>query len=169
MSRQRISFRKPKESNVAELQLWLRVLGFVLDILIIYYLVVPIVNKGLGYLSNLFPTLTQGFENWGEGKTMYSLSRAIMFLIIIVHLVTFIFHTSILECSKLRSTFGNFFLKLKVSNLDGSKLSFIKAFIRALLKLISIVSFFGVWMIDLNKNRQALHDKICGTIVRRNQ
>ena len=67
----------------------------------------------------------------------------------------------------LGATFGKIFVRLGIYDADGSKLSIGKAFVRFPLKVVSIASVIGVFMIDINRNKQGLHDLICGTIVRR--
>ena len=65
------------------------------------------------------------------------------------------------------ATLGKLFVRLRIYNSNGSKLSIIKAILRFPLKIVSITSILGVLMIDINKEKQGLHDLICGTIVRR--
>lgn len=68
------------------------------------------------------------------------------------------------------ATPGKKLLAIKISNDDGSNLSFAKAGIRYIcFTLLLIVSFFTFWLgflwIIWDKNKQGLHDKLAKTIV----
>lgn len=65
------------------------------------------------------------------------------------------------------ATLGKLFVRLRVYDSNGSRLPITKAILRFPLKVVSIASVFGVLMIDINKEKQGLHDLICGTIVRK--
>ena len=85
----------------------------------------------------------------------------------ILTLTVYWIYFALLE-SFLGGTFGKLFVRLRVySSSSGTKISIFKALLRFPLKVISIISVFGVLMIDITKEKQGLHDLICGTIVRR--
>ncbi|MFC5282492.1 RDD family protein [Pedobacter alpinus] len=65
-----------------------------------------------------------------------------------------------------QATFGKKLLQIKVVNLQGLKPSLQQVVIRNLAKIISTVTvFFGYLYLFLNKQQQALHDKIADTMV----
>ena len=80
-------------------------------------------------------------------------------------LIVYWLYSAILEGS-IGATLGKYFARLRIYNSDGSKLTLAKAIFRFPLKVISTISLLGVLMIDVTKEKQALHDLICGTIVR---
>jgi uncharacterized RDD family membrane protein YckC len=90
-----------------------------------------------------------------ENSLFYFLSAVIVLL-----------YHALQESSNKNGTLGKIYFKYKVTNLDGSKLSFAKAIFRFLLKIISAFpAFLGFTMIGFNKRNQAFHDYILGTIV----
>jgi uncharacterized RDD family membrane protein YckC len=78
-----------------------------------------------------------------------------------------ILYSSILESSKLKATIGKWFMRFQVNDLKLNKISFTRALIRNILKIVSIVSIIGVGIIDFTNRRQGLHDLITGTIIKR--
>ena len=62
---------------------------------------------------------------------------------------------------------GKLFVRYRVYNDNGTKLSLVKALLRFPLKLLSIFSIVGVFMVDIHTEKQGLHDLICKTIVRK--
>jgi len=71
------------------------------------------------------------------------------------------------EQSKWRGTVGKMFFRLTISNQHGDRITPGKSLLRNLLKCVSILTVLGVWMIDLTKHHQSLHDLLSGTRVSR--
>lgn len=76
-------------------------------------------------------------------------------------------YNSALESSPLQTTIGKWFMKIKVYDKEYKRISFLKALVRNVLKIISTISVVGVFLIDMTPRRQALHDLLSGTIVLR--
>lgn len=72
------------------------------------------------------------------------------------------------ESSEKQATPGKMAMRLKVTDMDGKRLSFVTASIRYFAKMISaLVLFLGFVMIAFDARKQGLHDKIAGTLVAR--
>jgi uncharacterized RDD family membrane protein YckC len=72
----------------------------------------------------------------------------------------------VLESSRWQATLGKRFFGLTVVNLDGERISFVRALVRHLAKYLSGSLFgFGFLMIALRRDRRGLHDLIAGTLV----
>lgn len=70
------------------------------------------------------------------------------------------------ESSERQATPGKIAMKLKVTDRDGKRLSFITASIRHFAKFVSaLLLFLGFVMIAFDAKKQGLHDKIAGTLV----
>ena len=70
------------------------------------------------------------------------------------------------ESSKWQGTPGKTYHKLKVININGTRISIFKAFLRVLLKYISVLLLLiGIFMIYFRKDRKSLHDVILKTQV----
>lgn len=86
--------------------------------------------------------------------------------VILINFAVYAIYASITESSKLQTTIGKWFFRLIVTDFSGQRLSFFKALARNILKSLSVITLFGVWIINLNKKRQGLHDIMAGTIVK---
>jgi uncharacterized RDD family membrane protein YckC len=77
-----------------------------------------------------------------------------------------ILYFSFMESSKLQATVGKLALGIIVTDLNGAKLDFGKAFIRNLCRIISNMTLLiGYIIAGFTEKRQALHDIIAGTLV----
>ena len=73
---------------------------------------------------------------------------------------------SVMESSSRQGTFGKMIVGIKVSDEYGNRLSFGKALVRSLGKIISgLILGIGFLMAAWDEKSQALHDKMAGTIV----
>jgi len=147
----RIQFRRSYARQKAG-QFWIRFFAFVIDLHLIGLLAIPnyFILDELGYNAEyqLFNLTYLELEN-------------------LVALATFLTYFTLMEQSKWRASFGKMFLRLTVSNTNGERITFTKSALRNLLKLISIGSFIGVWIIEATKQHQSLHDLLAGTLVNR--
>jgi uncharacterized RDD family membrane protein YckC len=88
-------------------------------------------------------------------------------------LITFAFSTLVnwiyeaaLESSSYQATLGKMALGLKVTDLEGRRISFARATGRHFAKILSGLMFFiGFIMAGFTQRKQALHDMIAGTLV----
>ncbi|WPP51445.1 RDD family protein [Catalinimonas niigatensis] len=145
----RITFRKPKQTESLELQFGTRVFALIIDLMLVRVIVFP--------LLLWFSEATVGWRI----ELVHNFSDFNL-ITILVYWVYF----TILE-GTIGATLGKLFVRLRIYDSKGSGLSLTKAFIRFPLKIISIASLFGVLMIDVYKEKQGLHDIICGSIVRK--
>jgi uncharacterized RDD family membrane protein YckC len=83
-------------------------------------------------------------------------------------LVAWIYESS-MESSSRQATLGKMALSLTVVDLQGNRISFARASGRHFAKLLSgMILFIGYIMAGFTDRKQALHDMIAGTLVRRN-
>lgn len=88
-------------------------------------------------------------------------------------LITFAFSTlanwiyeAAMESSKYQATLGKMVLGLKVTDLEGRRISFLRATGRHIAKIISgFILLIGFIMAGFTERKQALHDMIAGTLV----
>jgi len=84
----------------------------------------------------------------------------------ILSLTIQILYSTLMESSKLQATVGKLALGLKVTDLQGNKLDFVKALVRNLCKIISnFTLLIGYIMAGFTEKKQALHDMIASTLV----
>jgi uncharacterized RDD family membrane protein YckC len=80
-------------------------------------------------------------------------------------LIDILYH-SLLESSKFQGSIGKLALGLKVTDMTGAKIDFVKALIRNLCKIISgAILLIGYIMAGFTDKKQALHDMIASTLV----
>jgi uncharacterized RDD family membrane protein YckC len=154
-----IKFRRANYSNVGT-QFWLRTFAFTIDCFVISFLL-PLVLIGIGMISqrlevSLFPTAEDGFLVF---------QRKFLTLFFAPYIVVFGLYSAFLESSRLQGTIGKWFFGLKVSDMDSKRITLSKAIVRYMLKIISIATIIGVFIIDMTPKRQGFHDIIAGTIL----
>jgi uncharacterized RDD family membrane protein YckC len=69
------------------------------------------------------------------------------------------------ESSKLQATPMKYLLGLRVTDLDGERLSFIRASARQLSKALSLPLFAGFLLVAFTPRKRGLHDIIAGSLV----
>ena len=86
-------------------------------------------------------------------------------LIGIVPLTKIVYHI-VMESTAKQGTYGKQLLKIKVSDLQGYRISLARSIGRNLCKIISVAPFFiGYLYSFFNKQQQCMHDMIAGTLV----
>jgi len=66
-----------------------------------------------------------------------------------------------MEASPLQGTLGKMMMGLKVADMQGNRISFLKALTRHLAKFLSFITFgIGYIMAAFTEHKQALHDKL---------
>ena len=79
-------------------------------------------------------------------------------------------YSIVFEASPFQGTLGKILLKIKVSNIDGSRITIGKSIIRNIFKLVSgFIVFIGLIMVGITKNKQGLHDMVAKTVVLKNK
>ena len=84
----------------------------------------------------------------------------------IVVLVGLWLYYALLESSEMQATLGKRALGIKVTDLEGNRISFGRATVRLLAHIVSSITLgVGFAMAVFTSKRQTLHDKIAGTLV----
>ena len=138
---------------------WKRLAAYILDwiILTIMSIIILIV------FSFSFRTLlgSEAFEHGNEA--------ALLGITLGVDLITFAIawlYYAGMESSSKQATFGKLALGIKVTRLNGERISFSRASARFFSKILSVLLFFiGFIMIAFTEKKQALHDMISGVVV----
>ena len=81
-------------------------------------------------------------------------------------LMAIIVYSAAMESSKLQATLGKRAMSIKVTDVDGRRISFGRALARFSGKILSYLTFWiGFIMAGFTEKRQGLHDMIAGTLV----
>jgi len=86
-------------------------------------------------------------------------------LIVIIPFANFIYHI-LMESSAKQATYGKLILKIKVSDIEGRRITAERAARRNLFRMFSIATFYiGYLICFFNKKQQCLHDMLAQTLV----
>jgi uncharacterized RDD family membrane protein YckC len=139
--------------------------------------------KLIFFVSGLFGILIFGATTFNETRTMFSDPQTtiawdsiptshmvlIGFVVLYLSIISLIvpwFYYSGLESSKWQATVGKRVLNMKVTDLEGHRISFARATGRYFAKIISSLIFLiGYFMIGWTRRKQGLHDKLADTLV----
>lgn len=140
-------------------QFWFRVLAFYIDFWIFNNIVLP-------FILFVIPSLLSEQPADLSDEIAFGIIRNEGMINLLMLALLFIYGSA-LESSPLQATIGKWFMKIKVYDKELNRISFLKALVRNMLKIISAISVVGVFLIDMTPRRQALHDLVSGTIVLR--
>jgi len=87
---------------------------------------------------------------------------------LVATLLTPLLYFSLLECSKWQATIGKLMFRLRVTDVQGRRLTFRRAISRNLAKWLSTLSFgIGYFICGFTRRKRALHDLLAGSVVLR--
>ena len=138
---------------------WIRVVAALIDAVIVRLVAAPIAMMfgGLSWLGGMgsgFPHA--GFALLGGGITA-------LFVIAGGWL-----YEAFLESSSYQATLGKMIFGMKVTDLQGNRISFARATGRHFAKILSgMILLIGFIMVAFTERKQGLHDLLAGTLVRR--
>ena len=149
---------------------WIRFVAYVIDSIIIGFLEFLIVLPLLGLFGiKVFELSTiRDLENADPDLYVPIIASAIMGLSLSVLLITW-FYYALLQSGARQATVGKMALGLKVTDINGERLTFARASLRYFSKILSgLFMMLGYIMAGFTAKKQALHDMIANTYVIRN-
>jgi uncharacterized RDD family membrane protein YckC len=130
---------------------WFRFLAYIIDSIILSF--------GFTIIMSFWDLLIA--ESFSLVENFY-----LLFVIYAVSIVGMWLYYALFESSNIQATPGKLALNLKVTDLEGKKISFGQATGRHFAKIISSFIFYiGFFMIGWTAKKQGLHDKIASTYV----
>ncbi len=144
-------------------------MAHIIDFIIIYvvnlFVIVPLMGAvGFGIASSNDFDL----ESMTEGDIMAS-AMALMSALVVGSAIAYvirIIYGAAFESSKHQATLGKMAMGIKVTDTNGGRLTFVKALLRAIGKIISgMLIFIGYIMAAFTEKKQALHDMIASSLV----
>lgn len=155
-------------SSIEYAGFWLRFVSFIIDallLLMIYLLVI------LPLMASLDITKLNIDEMPPEQPAVLSLTSLTSrintshFVLIILSIAYY----SLMESSRYQGSVGKLAMELKVANVRGKRLRFIKALLRNSIKIFLLLVFIADYLlIVLTTRKQTLHDLMSGAIVIKN-
>jgi uncharacterized RDD family membrane protein YckC len=147
---------------------WLRFVAYIIDYIIIYVVQSFVFVPVLGLMGISFASRINNMEDMSDAETMGMVGSMVALASATALLTTAIaiLYWSLMESSKYQATIGKMALGLKVTDVDGNSLDFVKSLIRNVCKIISgMILFIGYIMAGFTEKKQGLHDIIAGTLV----
>jgi uncharacterized RDD family membrane protein YckC len=133
---------------------WIRVLAYLIDCLVMMAVSCPV-----GILLGVGVVATGADQNSDSAILTNGFSNVISILIGWLY-------SSLLESSSWQGTVGKKVLGLKVTDLDGDRISFGRATGRYFAQILSgMICFIGFIMVAFTEKKQGLHDIVAGTLV----
>ncbi len=147
-------YNKPSRLQMAGFAL--RVAAILIDSLIIFGILMIFVGTALPVL----------FMSTSIGEIGESAALGLLLAYFFGVPMLFILYQAAFECSKFQGTPGKMAVGIKVTDMDGNKVSFLRAVGRNASKIISSTIFFiGYLMAIWTDKKQGLHDMIASTLV----
>lgn len=138
---------------------WRRLVAVIIDSLILTFVTFPI---NLMLHIPVFGWMNQEEPNWDDLVTVIGASMTAIAIAVAISWL----YSAILESSKLQGTLGKMALNIKVTDLDGRRISFLRATGRYFGKVLSkTILMIGYLIQPFTRRRQALHDLLAGTLV----
>ena len=137
---------------------WIRVVAAIIDAIILRVVVTPVsmIFGGLGMAG-----MMSGFPHRGLGL----LGGGVTFVLL---LFGSWLYEALMESSSYQATLGKMIFGMKVTDLNGNRISFGRATGRHFAKWLSgMILGIGYIMVGFTERKQGLHDLLAGTLVRR--
>jgi uncharacterized RDD family membrane protein YckC len=137
---------------------WIRVVAAIIDAIILRVVVAPVgmIFGGLGMAGMMSGIPHRGLRFLGGGIT------------IILLIFGSWLYEAFMESSSYQATLGKMIFGMKVTDLNGNRISFERATGRHFAKWLSTMIFgIGYIMVGFTERKQGLHDLLAGTLVRR--
>ena len=136
---------------------WIRVVASILDAIILSIVFIFLAVFTLFFFGSLFGEVA--------GFTM-------LLLFVLGAIILVLLYKPLMEASDYQSTFGKYFLNMKIVDKEGRKITFTKSFIRSIVYLLhtaipflNTVSWLAFLMIGFTEYKQGLHDFLAETYV----
>lgn len=157
---------------------WKRFVAYIIDEIILglarTILFVPLILLSSFSLAPFFKnSYDKNFVNVVSLETLSGSDMAVGMMVFVFIFIGFILSTiigwlyyAIMESSNKQATFGKVVMSIRVTDLDGNKISFGKASARYFAKILSTLFFYiGYIMAAFTEKKQALHDMLVGCLV----
>ena len=146
---------------------WMRFIAYIIDSIIISFIeflvVLPLLGF-LGYNVDILNSISEIQEADAE-FLIPVIASAIAGLGLTVLLITW-FYYAIMQSGPRQATVGKMTLNLKVTDINGDRITFARASLRYFAKILSgLFMMIGYIMAGFTPKKQALHDYIANTYV----
>ncbi len=149
--------------------IWRRIAAQTIDLLIIYA-VALLTGKSLFSIAiDVLLYFPKWFQWLSLDPDRYLSENALLLWTgtgIIMATIYYVIYSASFQSSKFMATPGKWILRIKVTDLNGKRISFARALIREIAKLIScLFCFFGFIVAAHSRKKQSLYDMISACLV----
>ncbi len=146
---------------------WKRVAAYIIDSIVLW---IPnvLIGKLMGATAaeQALMQSVQGTSDTTAALAAYGAFYSAMLPAILVQLVLAWLYFALCESSSWQATLGKLAIGIRVVDLDGNRISFLRATGRHFAKLLSgMILLIGYLMVAFTQRKQGLHDIIAGTLV----
>ncbi len=146
-----VSTQETAEVGVKFAGFWIRVAAYLLD-MVFYYIAIFVFG------------LIVGVSAFASGDVNTAAGLVVLYYLVIVF--GFLLYKTLMESSSKQGTLGKMIVGIKVTKLDGDKISFGRSIGRYFSMILSgVILYIGFMMAGWTEKKQALHDMIAGTNV----
>jgi uncharacterized RDD family membrane protein YckC len=139
--------------------------NFVIQPLLVAAHLIPDINAWSREVQSRAGTMGSDEATELMGDTMGMMMKVFTVLLPISLLINAAYY-GLMESSEKQATLGKMAMGLKVTDMEGNRITLVKALIRYFGKMLSgIILFIGYLMAAFTEKKQALHDIIAGTLV----
>ena len=143
-----------------------RLVAYIIDVIILM-IVFAIVFSVFGI--SMMPDMSSlGSETMSDAETAEMISKGFggMMMANLLSTVLMILYFAYFESSEKQGTFGKQAMGIQVTDMDGNRITFGKAILRNVGRIISgMIIFIGYLMAAFTEKKQSLHDMIASTLV----
>jgi uncharacterized RDD family membrane protein YckC len=145
-----------------------RFVAMIIDYIIIGILQGIVITPLLAVLGVGIATQGENLSNLTEEEQIGligSFVATFMSAMIVIYCIA-LFYFALMESSKAQASVGKMALGIKVTDTEGQRISFGKAFLRSIGKIVSgMIMYIGYIMAAFTDKKQGLHDMIANTLV----
>lgn len=156
----------PEQTEVRYAGFWLRFVAYIIDDIILSFVGFLVSIPFIGGI--IFSAIGIGEHSEFDEKTALGIAGilgSILGLILVIFLMGWLYF-SLMESSKNQATLGKMALGLKVTDMEGGRISFARATGRYFGKIISgMILYIGYILAGITEKKQALHDMMAACLV----
>lgn len=147
-----------------------RLVAWIIDIIVIgilHSIIISPILAAIGFgIASEAQNVADGSVTEAEAIGLVASIAAMAAGVWLVVCIIDILYYALMESSKYQATLGKMALGIKVTDMNGERISFGKALLRAVGRILSqIIMFIGYIIAAFTEKKQALHDMIAGTLV----
>ncbi len=144
-----------------------RLIAWIIDMIILALIngIVIGILVAIWIFSAIIPGVTEKTLGQNPGSFISIFLGAYLVIVVVSIIITWLYY-ALMESSRHQGTLGKIILHLRVTNLNGDRISFGRATLRFIGRFFCHITFgIGYLLIIFTEKKQGLHDMIASTLV----